>query len=218
MKTRYAPPPVQQALAQAQAAGPMPVLPDHKALREIARWEKRNRSISVEQARRLAMSLYHGTAIEARPFTLGLALGQGEVVWAETWARCSFDRSPASTGPSQLPLSCWLATNRRFVGRLSTGVLTGWVWQELLAYRADLTPGKEWAQIDPKDRPPVVWYGPGVAPLAVALVAQVHGVLALLEHPGLASLRVAAQPGGRQPGPMLALPRHNEIDDLLRGL
>ena len=96
-------------------------------------------------------------------------------------------------------------------------MLTGWVWGEIVAYRADLTPGREWAQIDPKDRPPVVWHGPGVAPLAVILVAQVHGVLALLEHPGLAALRVTAK-GKRQPGPMLALPRHNEINDLLRGL
>lgn len=209
---------MQQAITAAQATKPVPVVLSHKAVREVAKWERRNRAVAVEQARRLAMSLYHGTAIEARSYTLGLALGPGEVVWAETWARCSFDRSPAaSTDPAYLPLSCWAATNRRLVGRLSTGVLTGWVWEELLAYRVDLTNGREWAQIDPKDRPPVVWYGPGVAPLAVILTAQVHGVPALLEHPGLAALRVTAK-GKRQPGPMLALPRHNEIDDLLHGL
>lgn len=217
MAVKYAPPPVQQALAAAQAAGPVPAPLSRKAVRGTVKWERRNRAVAVEQARRLAMSLYRGTAIEARPYTLGLALGPGEVVWAETWARCSLDRSLASTDPSQLPFSCWVATNRRLVGRLSTGTLTGWVWEQILAYRADLTPGKEWAQIDPKDRPPVVWHGPGVAPLAVILVAQVHGVVALLEHPGLAPLRVTAK-GKPQPGPMLALPRHNEIDDLLRGL
>jgi hypothetical protein len=183
---RYTPPPVQQATA-AQTTNPVPQ--SYKAVRRTAKWEKRNRAVAVAQARRLAMFFCHGTAIEARPYTLGLVIGANEAVWAETWARCSLDRPPASSDPSQLPLSCWLATDQRLVGRLSTGALIGWRWDQIYAYRADLEPGKEWAHIDLKDCSPVVWYGPGVAPLAVVLVAQVHGVTALLEHPGLTALQ-----------------------------
>lgn|GEM_PF-4415538 len=61
-------------------------------LRETTRWEKKNRQAAVEQARRLAMNLYHGKAVGAPPFQLGLALGPGETPWAETWARCSLDQ------------------------------------------------------------------------------------------------------------------------------
>jgi len=218
MRTKYAPPPVLDAIIRAQSGVALSEPLTRRAARQTARTERHNRAIAVDQARRLAMSLYHRTAIEAHPYTLGLALERGETVWAETWVRCSLDRPAWQVDPSRLPLSAWLVTNHRIVGRLTTGQLVGWTWQDILGCRADLTPGKEWAQIDPKDRPPVVWYGPGVAPLAVALVAQVHGIVALLEHPGLAPLRVTAKPGKRQPGPMLALPRHNEIDDLLHGL
>jgi hypothetical protein len=95
------------------------------------------------------------------------------------------------------------------------------VWEDLLAYRADLSAGKKWAQVDPKDRPLVVWYDPGVALLAVALVAQVHGTTARLEHRGLAPLRVTTKPRERRPGPMPERPQRNDLDDikdLLRGL
>jgi len=218
MKTGYAPPAVQEAVIRAQSGVPLPEPLSRKAVRQTARTERCNRAIAIDQARRLAMSLYHRTAIEGRSFTIGLALERGETVWAETWVRCSLDRPAWQVDPSRLPLSAWLATNHRIVGRLTTGQLVGWGWGDIVGCRADLTARKEWAQIDPKDSPPVVWHGPGVAPLAVALVAQVHGIVALLEHPGLAPLRVTAKPGKRQPGPMLALPRHNEIDDLLHGL
>jgi hypothetical protein len=107
-------------------------------------------------------------------------------------------------------------TNKRLMGRLWTGLYTGWTWEQIGAYRADLTRGKEWAELVVEGHPTVL-YGPGVAPLAVAFVYKVHGVVALLEHPGLAALRV--QPKRRKAGqPMLALPAHNPLADLLRGL
>ena len=67
------------------------------------------------------------------------------------------------------------------------------------------------------DGRPTLFYGPGVAPLAVALAWKLHGAVALLEHPGLATLRVQLKPRKAEE-PMLALPAHNELDDLLRGL
>ena len=192
----------------------VPPVVDRKVLRERARWERKNRPVAIEQARRLAMNLYHGKAIETQPFQLGLALGPGETLWAETWVRCSLDRHPwAALDPSRLPLSCWAITNKRLVGRLSSGLHTGWTRDQVGAY---LTKGKEYASVVVEGRPTLL-YGPGVAPLAVALVWQLHGAEALLEHPGLAALRVQLKPR-KSDEPILALPVHNEIDDLLRGL
>ena len=189
-RTRYAPPAVQEALrAQAAQAAPAPVV-DRKVLRQQAHWEKKAQPDYVAQARRLAIDLYHGRAVEARPYQLGLVLWQGEVMWAETWARCSLDRHPSGLGsPDQLPLSCWAVTNKRLVGRLASGFHTGWTWEQIGAYRADLTKGKEWCEVVVDGRP-TPFFGPGTAPMSVALVYKAHGVLALLEHPGLAALRV----------------------------
>jgi NADPH-dependent 2,4-dienoyl-CoA reductase/sulfur reductase-like enzyme len=127
------------------------------------------------------------------------------------------DRHPwAALDPSRLPLSCWAVTDRRLVGRLSSGVHTGWTWDQVGAYQANLQPSKEWASVVVDGRP-TLFYGPGVAPLAVALVWRLHGAVALLEHPGLVPLRVRARPREAEE-PMLALPAHNELEDLLRGL
>ena len=132
MKTVYAPPAVQQAMAASQTTGVVPPVVDRKVLRDTAHWEKRARQVAIEQARRLAMDLYHGKAIETRPYQLGLAVWPGETLWAETWARCSLDRHPwAALDPSRLPLSCWAITNRRLVGRLSSDVHAGWTWEQV---------------------------------------------------------------------------------------
>jgi len=62
----------------------------------------------------------------------------------------------------------------------------------------------------------------GPYPLLVA-ASRSHrddGAVALLPHPGVAALRVQPKPR-RAPEPMLALPPHNELEDLgnlLRGL
>jgi hypothetical protein len=36
----------------------------------------------------------------------------------------------------------------------------------------------------------LIWSGPAVVPMAVAAVSCLYGPLAMIEHPGLASLRV----------------------------
>ena len=164
------------------------------------------------------MDLYHhGRSIEARPYQLGLALWPGETVWGETWARCSLDRHPSGLGgPGQLPLSCWGVTSKRLIGRLFSGLYTGWAWEQIGAYRASLASGKEWAEVAVEGRP-TAFYGPGVAPLAVALAWHTHGAAALLEHPGLAPLQVQPKPR-RGEQPMLALPAHDPLADLLREL
>lgn len=110
--------------------------------------------MALKQARRLAMDLYHGRAIETLSYQLGLGLVQGDVLWAETWALCSLDVPPwARPDPSRLPLSCWAVTNKRLVGRLSSGLHVGWAWGRVEAYQANLAKGREWASVVVDSRP-----------------------------------------------------------------
>jgi hypothetical protein len=213
MRTRYVP-----AVQEALAARPVPL--DNHQCRAQARWERRAADFAVKQARQLAMSLYHGTPVEVRPYSLGLVLGQGEVMWAETQARCSWDKPPyARHDPGRLPLTCWVATSWRLSGRLSTGRVVDLPWSQMTHCRVDLSRGKEWLALDGWGTCGV-WYGIGIAPLAVAAIFKAYGALALLEHPGLAALRVepsrAKSPRGRSE--VLALPAHDPSKDLLQGL
>ena len=220
MRTRYAPPAVQEALAAAQARGPVPASLDGHERRQQARRERKAADFAVQQARQLAMSLYHGTPIEARPYSSGLVLGAGEVLWVETQGRCSWDQSPyARRDPARLPLTCWVATNMRLSGRLSTGRVVDLPWAQMTHCRVDLSRGKETLALDGWGTNGV-WHGVGIAPLAVAAIFKAYGIEALLEHPGLARLRVGP-PRGTTPGgerEMLALPPHDPTEDLLRGL
>jgi hypothetical protein len=45
-------------------------------------------------------------------------------------------------------------------------------------------------KVDMEGEPALIWSGPAVAPMAVAAVSCLYGPLAMIEHPGLASLRV----------------------------
>jgi hypothetical protein len=73
----------------------------------------------------------------------------------------------------------------------------------MVGCRLDLTPGREIVPLDLDCQSPLVWTGPGVAPLAVAAVYWLHGPLAMIEHPGLALVRRQAascdDTSGRQP-------------------
>ncbi|MGO9954398.1 MAG: hypothetical protein ACLP50_00180 [Solirubrobacteraceae bacterium] len=68
--------------------------------------------------------------------------------------------------------------------------LRWWEWDSCVGCQVDLTPGRETVSLDfPRLLGPVHWRGPGVAPLAVAAVAKLHGSRAAIDHPGLAVLR-----------------------------
>jgi hypothetical protein len=56
--------------------------------------------------------------------------------------------------------------------------------------RIDLTPGREFVSLDIDSEPTLTWTGPAVAPLAVAAVFHLYGPLAMIQHPGLAAVRV----------------------------
>ncbi|MGH3272718.1 MAG: hypothetical protein ACRDNZ_00110, partial [Streptosporangiaceae bacterium] len=58
--------------------------------------------------------------------------------------------------------------------------------------RVDLTPSREAVIMEIEGEPTsLVWSGPGVAPMAVAAIFHLYGPVAMIEHPGLAPLRVA---------------------------
>ena len=56
--------------------------------------------------------------------------------------------------------------------------------------RVDLTPGREVVSLDIDSEPTLIWTGSAVAPMAVAAVFHLYGPLAMIQHPGLAAVRV----------------------------
>ena len=58
--------------------------------------------------------------------------------------------------------------------------------------RVDLTSGLEVVSLDIDSEPTLIWTGPAVAPMAVAAVFHLYGTMGVIQHPGLASLRVSA--------------------------
>jgi hypothetical protein len=125
------------------------------------------------------------------PYEVGVVLDPGERPWIEIPARFlneapTMSRRPASWEP---PIRRWLITSRRIVGRLGDGKLYGWRWQHLVGCRIGLDVGHEFVSLDAADGSPLTWTGPAVAPLAVAATYVLYGPAALLDHPGLASLR-----------------------------
>jgi hypothetical protein len=172
-----------------------------KKKRELARWEKATRQWSTDAGRRLAIDLHRGHELPIRPYTVGLVLWKSrhEQVWGQVPAMCSEDTpltmrsGPRRRGdpPPQPRITDWLISSHRIAGRLYPDILRWWEWDSVVGVQVDLTPGMEFVQLDlPVQSQPVRWYGPGVAPLAVGAVFQLHGAGALLDHPGLASIRI----------------------------
>jgi len=165
----------------------------------LARWEnmERERERAAEVARSLAVELLRGTPPPVPPYTVGLVLWEGEQTWTEVIARCSADSNvPAAQGrvrePPVPPLTAWLVTSHRVAGRFRNGTVHWWRWADMVGVQVDLTPHREVVQLDQGSQPPVWWTGAGVAPLSVAAVCHLHGPAAVIDHPGLAVLRMPA--------------------------
>lgn len=168
--------------------------------KRLARWERGTRRWATSAAKTLAIDLYQDNEPAVTPYTVGVVLDAGEKPWVQITARCSFDRPTPTTDPGSLlpPLTDWLVTNKRIVGRYADGVLLGWRWEWIVGLLTDLTPGNEYVHLDSRKEgypPRADWTGPGVLPLAVAAVYHLYGVKALLDHPGLAPIRAVTRPG-----------------------
>lgn len=108
-------------------------------------------------------------------------------------AQFNLDWTPPVKPGEQAPpaIRPWSVTSGRVVGRLADDRLHGYRWEKAVGVRVDLTPSREAVIMDIEDERPLVWSGPGVAPMAVAAIFHLFGAIAMIEHPGLAPLRVA---------------------------
>lgn len=167
-----------------------------KLRKQQARHDTEVRAWATDTARALTLTLCQNADPAVAPYDIGVVLDPGEKPWVQIPARCSLDRSlpvPAgSDGHPQPAITPWLVTNQRLVGRFASGDLRGWRWNWAIGCLVDLTPGREYVHLDiykDKTTAKIDWTGPGVAPLAVAAIYHLHGLQALLDHPGLAPLR-----------------------------
>ena len=163
-----------------------------KDAKALARWEDEARQWATATGRALALDLYYNRETAAMPYGVGVVLDTGEKVWAEVPVRFNLDWAP-SVGPGQHAPPAfrpWLITSDRVVGRLADDRLHGYRWEKAVGVRVDLTPGHEVVSLDIDGEPTLIWAGPAVAPLAVAVVFRLYGSLSMIRHPGLAAVRV----------------------------
>ncbi len=154
------------------------------------------RSWALATARQLAFDLYQNRPAGLAPYRAGVVLDRGEVIWADTPIRFDAEPPPAwvfvnarPSEPPAPPLRSWLITNARVVARLGDDQLHGYRWEYMTGCRVGLEPGHEFVALDLDRKAPLVWRGPGIAPLAIAAVFHLYGPDALVHHPGLAPLR-----------------------------
>lgn len=162
--------------------------------RELARWDSQIRLWATDAARYLALAIYLDSPQVVTPYHVGVVLEPGERPWIEVPARL-VNEVPAGIEPQatwEPPIRPWLITGNRIVGRLADERPYGWRWQHLIGCRVDLRTGREIVSLDAADGTPLTWAGPGVAPLAVAAIYMLYGPAALLDHPAIAPLRMAA--------------------------
>ena len=164
-----------------------------KDAKAVARWEHDTRQWATQAGRDLALDLYSDLDRAARPYGVGVVLDPGEKVWAEVPVCFNLDWTPpAKPGEQAQPaVRPWLVTSGRVVGCLADDRLRGYRWEKAVGVRVDLTAGREAVIVDIEGEPTLIWSGPGIAPMAVAAIFQLYGPVAMIEHPGLAPLRVA---------------------------
>lgn len=176
-----------------------------KQRRALARWECDTRQWAHQAARELVMSMVSGRLTPASPYGIGVVLDAGEQVWAECPIRFLQEIIPTD-GPSIPPVRPWLVTSDRIVGRLGDDRLYGWRWENVRGCRVDVAIPAEFVTLDLHDGSRLDWSGPGVAPLAIAAVYRLHGREALVEHPGLAEIRLGEHSSPRSCPTLASLP------------
>jgi hypothetical protein len=174
-----------------------------KDAKSLARWDNEARQWATATGRELALDLYYNRETAARPYGVGVVLDGGERVWAAVPVRFNLDWPPLiKPGElAQTSVRTWLVTSARAVGRLADDRLHGYRWERAVGARVDLTPGREVVSLDIDNEPTLIWTGPAVAPLAVAAVFHLYGALAMIDHPGLAPLRVLINTSEASPEP-----------------
>jgi hypothetical protein len=163
-----------------------------KNAKALVRWDDEARHWATQTGRELALDLLYGRKTATLPYRVGVVLDPGEKAWAELPVRFNLDWV-SSVNPGEHPrpaIRPWLVTSARCVGRLADDRLHGYRWDQAVGARVDLTPGREFVSLDIDSEPTLTWMGPAVAPMAVAAVFHLYGPLAMIQHPGLAAVRV----------------------------
>jgi hypothetical protein len=187
-----------------------------RAVRRYRKWEREALEISWEDARRLALDLYHGRPGPLGPYEIGLALEPGEVLYRQVWAPYWTLGTPTELvdgyGRVKVVPPAWRAwgwchtviTSQRLATRLAADggrLVSNW-WPSIAGVQVDL--GCHLVALD--DRAGSwrgAYGGPAAAIMAVAAIERVHGPAALVHHPALAPLRDKLA-DGRLLGPSLA--------------
>jgi hypothetical protein len=180
-----------------------------KDAKALVRRDDGARQWATATGRALALDLYFNRETATLPYGVGVVLDAGEKVWAQVPVRFNLDRTPPVTPGehTQPAFRSLLVTTNRVVGRLADDRLHGYRWDKAVGARVDLTPGREVVSldIDIESEPTLIWTGPAVAPVAVAVVFHLFGSLAMIQRPGLAAVRVEfskAGPNFPQPRPV----------------
>ena len=133
----------------------------------------------------------------ARPYAVGVVVDAGGRVWTEVPVRFNLDWTPPATPSEHAPLAArpWPVSSSRVVGRRADERLHGYRSESVAVVSVDLTAGREVVSLDIENESTLIWSGPGIAliPMAVGTIFHLHGTAAMIEHPGPAPLR--ATPG-----------------------
>jgi hypothetical protein len=176
-----------------------------RATRRYRRWERQTAERAWDDARQLALDLYHDRPSPIGPFAIGVALEPGELIYRQVWAHYStLGATPDLVdGRGRLRLSSplwrnwgWcdtLITSQRLVTRLagdSGRLISNW-WAGIGGVQVDL----EHRTVTMDDRSSKwrgFYAGPAAPVIAVAAIERVHGPTALVQHPALTALRRSA--------------------------
>lgn len=173
-----------------------------RSKRRFRKWESETRLQMWDDARQLALDLYHGRAGGVSHYGIGVALQPGEVLFREVWARYATLGAPPQLidpyGVVRLGLPQWhdwgwchtLVTSLRLVTRITNDggrLISNW-WSGVAGVQINLADGVV-AMDDHAGEWRGMFVGPAAPVIAVTAVAQTHGVADLLDHPGLAMLR-----------------------------
>lgn len=158
----------------------------------------RDRLWARDDARALALEIARGTpATRFDAMGAGIVLLPGETAYRQvgTWLYV-LDRG-CWGAPSQVQV---LLTDHRLLCQMPAGAMASLPWQGAVGLSVDLA--NEHVVLDYGDGRPLAFAGVGTPVVAVAVVAFIHGALALVEHPALAPLRrlKASDQNGRRTG------------------
>ena len=157
----------------------------HKAAALLQQRLARDRTEAYHDARALVIELARGEpSARFDPMAAGVVLRPGERVYRQVplWIRVQENGWWVAASLADV-----IATDQRLLCRMSSGRLTSLWWNGVVGLNVDLA--AEHMCLDYGDGQPVSLSGSSVAAVAVVGIVSSYGIEAMLNHPGVASLR-----------------------------